>query len=68
MKSSGKIIGIILVGGGLVLCLTAAIWLGVSAGGGGLTAGGAALGGILTLLVVAPLLGGGLYLYFQGGQ
>ncbi len=68
MKSSGKIIGIVLIGGGVLLCLAVAIWLVTAAAGGGLTPGGAALGGILALIICAPMVGVGVYLLIQGGR
>jgi hypothetical protein len=68
MKSSGKIIGIILVGAGVVLCLGISIWLIVTAIGKELTAGGAALGAIITLVLSAPLVGGGIFLFIQGSR
>jgi len=68
MKSSGKIIGVILVGVGLLLCLAMVIWLVAAAAGDGLTGGGAALGGIFALIIVAPLVGVGIFLLVQGGR
>ena len=68
MKSSGKIIGIILVGTGVVLCIGITIWLIVTAIGKELTVGGAALGAVLALVLSAPLVGGGVFLFIQGGR
>ncbi len=65
MKSSGKIIGIILIGAGILLCLAAAVWLAVAEG---LTGGGRAMGIIFALIVAAPLVGSGVFLLVQGGR
>ncbi len=54
MKSTGKIIGTILIGSGLLICLAAGAWLAFAEGN---TRGGALLGAILSLLIVAPLVG-----------
>jgi hypothetical protein len=68
MKSSGRIIGIILVAAAALLCLGVGAWLASESAGGGLTLGGAALGGLLALIIAAPLVGVGVYLLIQGGR
>jgi hypothetical protein len=68
MKSRGGIIGAILIGGGSLLFLAAAVWLITGVLGGELTSGGAALGGILALVLSAPLVGAGTYLVILGGR
>jgi hypothetical protein len=68
MKSSGRIIGIILIGAAILLCLGVGGWLASELVGGGLTAGGAALGALLALIIGAPLIGVGVFLLIQGGR
>jgi hypothetical protein len=68
MKSSGRIIGIILVAAAVLLCLGVGAWLASESGGGGLTIGGAVLGGVLALIIAAPLAGVGVFLLIQGGR
>lgn len=65
MKSSGKIIGIILVGVGAVLILAVVLWLLVAEN---LSRGGAALGLILALILAAPLIGGGVFVLIRGAR
>lgn len=65
MKSTGKIIGTILIGSGLLICLAAGAWLAFAEGN---TRGGALLGAILSLLIVAPLVGIGIFLLIRGRQ
>lgn len=65
MKNSGTIIGILLLAGGVVICLAVGGWLLLAEG---LTMGGKALGGILTLIVAAPLIGIGIFMLFRGRQ
>jgi hypothetical protein len=68
MKSSGRIIGIILVAAAVLLCLGVGAWLASESVGGGLTIGGAVLGGVLALIIAAPLAGVGVFLLIQGGR
>lgn len=68
VKSSGKIIGIILVVAAALLMLGAVAWLVSEVATGGLTAGGAALGGLLALIIAAPLAGAGIFLLVQGAR
>ncbi len=65
MKNSGTIIGILLLAGGIIVCLAAGGWLLVAEG---LSMGGKALGGILALIVAAPLIGVGIFVLFKGRQ
>jgi hypothetical protein len=65
MKSPGKIIGTILIGSGVLVCLAAGAWLVFAEGN---TRGGALLGAILSLLIVAPLVGVGIFLLIRGRQ
>lgn len=66
VKSNGRIIGIILVAAAAFLCLGVAAWLASELATGGLTAGGAALGGLLALIISAPMAGVGVFLLIQG--
>jgi hypothetical protein len=68
MKSSGRIIGIILVAAAVLLCLGVGGWLVSAAIGGGLTIAGAALGGLLALIIAGPMAGVGAYLLIQGAR
>jgi hypothetical protein len=65
MKSSGKAIGFILIGVGLVILLASIAWVLVVEAK---TRGGAALGGVLALIIVAPLIGGGAFLLTQANR
>lgn len=66
MKSSGKIIGAILIGGGLLLGLAAAAWLVTAVAPE--SRDGAVLGGIIALIITAPIIGVGIFLLVQGGR
>jgi DNA-directed RNA polymerase subunit RPC12/RpoP len=66
MIGQAKVIGSLLALGGLVLLLGFGGWLLAARADGSLGAGGLALGGFLALLVVVPLIGGGLYLVVRG--
>ena len=63
--NSGKTIGIILVAAGLVLCLAAGAWLLAAEN---ISRGGAALGLVLVIVIVAPLVGGGVFLLVRGSR
>jgi hypothetical protein len=65
MRSTGKIIGTILIGSGALVCLAAGAWLAFAEGN---TTGGRLLGTILSLLIVAPLVGIGIFLLIRGRQ
>lgn len=63
MSSSGKTLGLILIGVGAALCLAIGAWLVSGMAEGSLQTSGAVLGLVLTLLFIgAPLIGGGLYI------
>jgi hypothetical protein len=69
MGGSGRVVGIILIGFGIVACLIAGIWAmaEMSSTGSSLTAGGAALGLALVFFVLcAPAIGVGAYLLVKG--
>ena len=63
--NSGKTIGIILIAAGLVLCLAAGAWLLAAEN---ISRGGAALGLLLVTIIVAPLVGGGVFLLVRGSR
>jgi hypothetical protein len=66
MTNSGRIIGIVLVAAAALLCLGALAWLVSAALSEGLTISGAVLGGLLVLILAAPLAGVGVFLLIQG--
>jgi len=67
LASSGKTLGLILIGIGLVLCLAIGAWLLSGLADESLRASGAILGLVLTILFLgAPLIGGGLYILSRG--
>jgi hypothetical protein len=65
MKSSGKLIGSILSGGGLLLLLAIGIWILLAEGN---TTGGRVLGLVLALLILSPIIAVGIYMLIRGGQ
>jgi hypothetical protein len=58
----------LLIAGGLLAGLLGLGWLGVSLASGGLQIGGAILGAMGLLVLVAPLLGGGIFLLIRSRQ
>lgn len=65
---SGRIVALLLLAGGIVILLVGGLWLAGSMSEGGLRITGALLGVGLLAVVVLPLLGGGIYLWIQGGR
>lgn len=63
MVGSGRVVGTILMVVGLILLIGGATWLFSEE----ITPGGRALGILLGLLVLAPIIGIGAYLFRQGG-
>lgn len=63
MVGGGRTVGLILVGVGAILLIGGGVWLMSE----DITAGGRALGVLLGLLVLAPVIGIGIYLFRQGG-
>lgn len=59
---SGRIVGILLLAGGVILAFIGLSWLGANLADGQLRTGGAILGGAVLVIVVLPLLGGGVFL------
>lgn len=67
MSSSGRVIGIIMIVAGLVLGAVIALWLMSGLGEGTLRGSGAIFGLFFALLVlVAPLVGGGIFFLTRG--
>lgn len=63
MIGSGRVVGIVLVGIGLILLLSGGFWL---LSEETVSSGGQALGLLLGLLVLAPIIGVGVYLFRKG--
>ncbi len=68
MRGGGRVVGLIMVAGGLVLLLGFLIWAVTALAAGETTAGGMALGLFLALVVVTPLIGIGLFVLRKGMQ
>jgi DNA-directed RNA polymerase subunit RPC12/RpoP len=68
MVGQGRIIGGLMIAAGLALVLIAGAWLAANLGEGALRLSGAALGVVLLLIVVAPLLGGGAFIFVRGTE
>lgn len=67
MASSGKTLGLILIGVGIALCIAIGAWIASALADDSVRASGAMLGGVLTLLFIgAPLVGGGLFILSRG--
>ena len=66
--NSGRLIGIILILIGFGIAILVGFWLAVQTGNDEIEAGGAVLGAVLAFVVIAPLVGFGIYMYVKGGQ
>jgi len=66
MANRGKLIGVILLAVGIVIMLLLIAWLGSGVAEGKLSASGLVLGIILGLIIVLPLVGGGVFLIVKG--
>jgi len=68
MQSSGKVIGIILVAGGLLCGAIGVLWAATQRAGEKLDAGGLlfAIGGLA--VIALPLVGAGIFLFIRGGR
>lgn len=66
--NTGRLIGIILIVIGFGIAVLAGFWLAVQVGDDEIEVGGAVLGAVLAFVVIAPLVGFGIYLYVKGGQ
>lgn len=65
---SGRIIGILALGGGLALGLIGVLWLGAGVSAGRMQITGAILGFGLLAVLVLPLVGAGVFLLVRSGQ
>lgn len=68
MVGQGRIIGGLMVVAALALMLVVGVWLVANLAEGTLRISGAALGVVLVLIVAAPLLGGGAFLFVRGRE
>ena len=68
MQSSGKLIGIILIGGGLLCGAIGGLWAVAQKAGEKLDSGGMifAIGGLA--IIALPLIGAGLFMFVRGGH
>jgi DNA-directed RNA polymerase subunit RPC12/RpoP len=67
VSSSGRAIGVILVAAGIIVGAAVAVWLAIGLSEGTLRGSGAAFGVLFAIMVVvAPLVGGGVYFLTQG--
>jgi len=67
VAASGRVIGLVLVGAGIVLGIAITAWIMFGVNEGNLRGSGAALGLTLLLgLIVLPLVGGGAFLFIRG--
>lgn len=66
MKSSGRIIGIILISGSILLLVAVGTWLAVGVLPN--SPDGALLGGILALIILGPMAGAGVFLLVQSSR
>lgn len=65
----GRILGLILIAGGIIVGIIIVVLMGVYTREGSLTSGAATLGAVLGFLVlVLPQLGFGVFLFWKGGQ
>jgi DNA-directed RNA polymerase subunit RPC12/RpoP len=68
MVGQGRVIGGLMIVAGLALMLVMGMWLAATLAEGTLRFSGAALGVILGLIIVAPLLAGGAFLFVRGRE
>jgi len=66
--TGGRVIGILLILGGLVLGLIGIAWIGSSLAGGALKIGGALVGGALLAAVILPLWGVGIFMLVRSAR
>lgn len=67
MRGGGRIVGLVMMIGGSIVLLGFLLW-GITALGTDVTPQGFALGFFLALLIIAPLIGVGFYLFRKGQQ
>ena len=66
MAASGRVVGLLLLGAGIILAILAGAWLFSGVHEGTLRSSGAVFGGILAACVVIPLVAGGVYFVVKG--
>lgn len=66
MRGGGRVVGLLMIGGGGVMLLGFLVWGMTALASGETTAGGLTLGGFLALAVVTPLIGIGIYILRRG--
>lgn len=67
MAASGRLVGILMLGAGVVLGIAVVAWLGTGLAEGNTRASGAVFGLVFFLLVlVLPLIGGGIFFLMRG--
>lgn len=63
--TGGRVIGILLILGGLILGLLGAAWIGTNIASGSLEVGGALIGGAFLAALILPLWGVGLFILMR---
>ena len=67
--NNGRLVGIIAIVVGVVIGVLAVAWVAANSSSGGLSGGGAILGlGLAFVVLVAPLVGFGIFMVVQGGK
>ena len=66
--NQGRLVGVILISIGFGVAILAGLFLAVQVNNDELEAGGAVVGAALAFVVVAPVVGFGIYMYVRGGQ
>jgi ribosomal protein S27AE len=66
MAASGRVVGLLLLGAGIILGILATAWLYSGVHEGTLRSSGAVFGGILAACFVIPLVAGGIYFVIKG--
>ncbi len=66
--NTGKTIGLILLIAGIGVALLGSVWAIASFAGGGLDAAALILGVFLALVIAAPLIGVGIFMFVRGGH
>jgi hypothetical protein len=66
MAASGRVVGLLLLGAGVILGILATAWLYSGVNEGTLKSSGAVFGGILAACIVIPLVAGGIYFMLKG--
>ena len=66
MTASGRVVGLLLLGAGVILGILATAWLYSGVHEGTLKSSGAVFGGILAACIVIPLVAGGIFFVLKG--